>query len=359
VHSACCFPNGPKTGNIEVQRSVTESRKPPVFIVGSPRSGTTLLRRVLNRHPALAVCHETRFFEEVYARRSAFGPLENFSNRTRFVRELLLTARIRQLGPNIEKLRRQLLEEGTSYRAVFRLILQFYAESEGKPRGGDKTPVHAFFTETLAEWYPGAPIVHLVRDPRDVVASLQRMHWAPKSVVNNAYYWVRFNRAAERSQHRPEYLRIHYEQLVENPEREISRICSHIGEDYLDALLQADSYEPYSWPSGASAAVTRERMGAWRQQLTPEEIAVVEWIAGARFEAYGYSRSAGSVPSAAAVKAMVQAAVDLTRRRLREFPCQWLCWTQPANLAAHEYCKFRQGWDRAFPGLTPLHIRRD
>ncbi len=334
---------------------MSESRKPPVFIVGSPRSGTTLLRRILNRHPALAVCEESRFFEEVYARRSAFGPLENTTNRARFVRELLLTARVRQLGPDIEKLRRQLLEEGTSYRNVFRCLLQFYADSEGKPRGGDKTPVHSYFTETLSEWYPGAPIIHLVRDPRDVVASLQRMHWAPKSIVNNAYYWLRFNRAAERSNIVRNTCGFNMSSLVANPERELSRICSHIGEDYSDALFPANSSAPYSWPASASAPVTRERMGAWREQLAPNDVAVIEWIAGDRFAAYGYSPIAASVPAAATANAMIQALVDLARRRLRQFPHHWLCWTQPANLAAQEYCKFRQGWDRAFPGLTPLH----
>jgi Sulfotransferase family len=338
---------------------VVESRKPPVFIVGAPRSGTTLLRRILNRHPALAVCEEIRFFEEIYARRSAFGALDTLDGRERFVRQLLLTARVRQQGSDLEKLRGQLMEQGTGYREVFRCILQFYADSQGKSRCGDKSPMNAFVTETLCEWYPGAPIIHLVRDPRDVVASLQRMSWAPKSIVNNAFFWVRFNQGAERSQHRPEYLRVHYERLVEDPERELIRICSHIGEDYCDSLLTAESFAPYSWPRSASGAVTRERLGTWREQLTPQQVSVVEWITEARLAAYGYSPSAGSLSVLAAVRAIIQAGVDLARRRLHEFPHQWLCWTQPANLAAQEYRYYRDRWDLVFPGLQPLHVRRD
>jgi len=219
--------------------------------------------------------------------------------------------------------------------------------------------MHAYFTETLCQWFPGSPVIHLVRDPRDVVASLQRMSWAPRSIVNNTMFWVRFNRAAEKSQHRPEYLRVYYEQLVANPERELVRICAHIGEDYSDTLLAADSSEPYSWPRSASGAVTTGRLGRWREQLAPDDVAVIDWIAGARLQAYGYSPGASSVSIAAATRAMIQAGVDLARRRLDQFPYKWVCWTQPTNLAAQEYCTYRDRWDAMFPGLQPLHARRD
>lgn len=330
-----------------------EYPKPPVFIVGAPRSGTTLLGRILDRHPALAICNETRFFEEVYPQRAAFGALERPENRERFIHELLLTARVRLLGNDLEKLRRQLMEQGVTYRDVYRCLMQFYADSQGKPRCGDKTPVHSFFTETLSEWYPGAPIIHLVRDPRDVVASLQRMPWAPKSIVNNSLFWVLFNRAAAQSQHRPEYLRVYYEQLVADPERELRRICSHIGEDYSDSLLPSGASQSYD-PNGP---VTKQRLGAWRDQLSIQDVSVIEWITAAGMETHGYAREA-PVSIAARTKAMISTALDYARRRVHQFSYQWLRVTQPANLAAQEYCKFRSRWEATFPGLEPLHLRR-
>jgi hypothetical protein len=339
---------------------VPEPRKPPVFIVGAPRSGTTLLRRILNRHPSLALYEETRFFEEIYAQRAAFGSLENPENRSRFVRELLQTARMRQIGSDgdISQLRRELLEEGASYRDVFQIILQFYAEAHGKTRGGDKTPTHAFFVETLAEWYPDAPIIHLVRDPRDVVASLRRMPWAPRSVALNALFWSKFNAAAEESKQRSGYLLVSYERLVEHPADEIARICEHIDEDYSDALLAADSSEPYSWPNSASGAVTSERMGKWRGELTEPDVALVEWLAGPTLEAYGYSRTARPASLPAKTRAMIEAGADGLRRRWQRIPHRWVCWTRPADLAAQEYCRFREGWDRMFPGTEPWHGRQ-
>jgi hypothetical protein len=70
-----------------------------------------------------------------------------------------------------------------------RSVLEDYAESQGKKRWGEKTPNHSLFTETLCQRYPGAVILHLVRDPRDVVGSRRRMTWAANSVVANARIW--------------------------------------------------------------------------------------------------------------------------------------------------------------------------
>jgi len=182
---------------------------PPVFIVGSPRSGTSLLRNILNRHPALAVCGETHFHHYVYKRRKAFGDLRNPQNRQHLVAEFLALWRIQRLGMDLQALSGRLSRDATSYRAFFRSVLEHYAESQGKKRWGEKTPQHVLFTETLCEWYPGAVILHVVRDPRDVVASLQRMPWAANSVVTNARVWLKCNRAAMRSRNRPGHLLVH------------------------------------------------------------------------------------------------------------------------------------------------------
>jgi hypothetical protein len=338
---------------------VTESRKPPVFIVGSPRSGTTLLRNLLSRHPSIAICGETRFFAEIYKRRSAFGPLENPRNRQRLVDQYLSTARMRRLKVDLSALRQRLLDEATSYSALLAVTMRCYADFHGKERYGEKTPHHAFFTELLSDWYPGASIIHLVRDPRDVVASLQRIPWAPKSILNNAWIWVLFNRAAERSRHRPGYLRVQYEQLVASPEQELARICDHIGEEWPASLaLPTDSSAPYSWPKSARGAITRERLEKWREQLSPQDVSLVERIAGEGLENYGYQRSGPSASLAALIPALTMAGFDLVRQRIIQFPYTWFYFTQPTNLPLLEYWKYRHAWETLFPGQVPLKGRR-
>ncbi len=93
---------------------LSERIRSPVFMVGAPRSGTTLLRVTLNHHSQLAVCSETDYFQRVYARRSAFGDPSNPRNRDR-----------------IAGLRERLMSEGISWSALFSSMIQAYADSHG------------------------------------------------------------------------------------------------------------------------------------------------------------------------------------------------------------------------------------
>jgi len=339
---------------------VPESHKPPVFIVGSPRSGTTLLKNLISRHPSIAICDETRFFSDIYKRRSAFGPLENLANRQRLVDQYLSTQWVkRRIQVDLSVLRQRLLDQATSYPAFLTAIFRYYADSQGKERCGEKTPNHAFYTEMLSDWYPGASIIHLVRDPRDVVASLQRMAWAPKSILSNALIWMLFNRAAERSRHRPEYLLVHYEKLVASPDQELARICNHIGEEWPESLtVPTDSSAPYTWPQSAGGPITRDRLQKWRKELSPRDVSLVERIAGERLENYGYERSSSSASLATLIEAVGLAGLDAARRRVAQAPHTWFYLTQPTNLPLHEYWKYRGAWDTMFPNQEAPNGRR-
>jgi hypothetical protein len=329
--------------------------KPPVFIIGSPRSGTTFLRNVLNRHPSLAMCGETRFFADVYKRRWLFGNLANPKNRRRLVEQYLSASRARRLGVDVGGLKEKLLREATSYPAMLTGIMEYHAESQGKKRFGEKTPQHAFCAETLCQWYPGAAIIHMVRDPRDVVASLERMTWAPNSVVSNASMWLLFDRAARRLQNYASYLLVRYETLVTKPEQELTRICAHVGEEYDPSMLATTEpvAGPYSWPRRAAGPLTRERLEKWREELTAEEVALVEWIDGRDMEMYGYRRDTGSISLATIGRGLAIAALDSVRRQVTRFPYWWYSLTQPTKLSAQEYWKYRRSWEMVFPGLPP------
>jgi hypothetical protein len=324
------------------------ANKPPVFIVGSPRSGTSLLRNLLNRHPNLAISGETRFYGDVYKRRWAFGGMDNPKNRQRLVRQYLSAIRLRKLGVDLAGLEERLLREATSYQALLTCILEYYAESQGKKRYGEKTPHHAFFAETLCEWFPGAAIIHLVRDPRDVVASLQRMPWAPNSIVDNACMWRLFNRAARRARHRPGYLMVHYEKLAVQPEQELARICAHVGEEYAGSMLSPTEpvAGPYSWPRHARGPVTKERLHKWREELAVQEVSLIEWLAGKDMPAYGYQSSAPRPSILTIARGLSRAAADPARRQLAHLPYLWYSLTRPRAIAKQEYWKYRGEWDQ-------------
>ena len=165
------------------------SLAPPVFILGAPRSGTTLLRLMLDRHPMISVPDETEFFHFVYARRWGFGRLEDVRNRARLVDAYLATERIRRLNLDVPELRRTLMAEATSYPSFLLALLRFCAASRGKQIAGEKTASHAVEVAKLVEWFPGCRIIHLVRDPRDTAASMMQMPWTPRSALAGARTW--------------------------------------------------------------------------------------------------------------------------------------------------------------------------
>jgi len=316
--------------------------KPPVFVVGAPRSGTTLLRNMLNRHPQLAILHETQFYNYVYTRRRAFGDLGSPRARGRLVTEYLSTERIQRAGLDSEGLEARLLRDATTYPAMFASLMEHYAAAQRKPRWGEKSPQHSLFTETLCEWFPGAAIIHIVRDPREVVASLQRVPWASNSVVTNAMNWRRYNQAARRSSQQPGYLLVHYQNLVRDPERELGRICGHIGEEYSPAMLvPVETGRRSPWTRLAGEAVTTQRLGKWQEQLTAQDVALVEWAVGDELGQFGYTKAAGAPAVHLIGRGLAYAAFDAVRRRLAYFPAVLYRLLAPTRIAREEFWVYR------------------
>lgn len=298
---------------------------------------------MLNRHPAIAVCRETDFYHYVYKRRHRFGDLNDLRNRRRLVREYLGIQRIQRMRLDLQALETRLLQDGTSYPAFFAALLRFYAETHGKQRCGEKTPEHALFTETLCEWYPDAAIIHVVRDPRDVVASLRHLPWAPNNAIGNARLWFTRNLAARRSRHRPQYLLVRYEELVTQPEGELRRICAFLGEDYSPAML-VPNWDPTAdrpWFQRAEQSVTTARIGTWRTELSEADVALVEWVLGAHMKTFGYE-PVGRTPSIICLlRGLVFGAANAVRRRVGEFPGVWYWVTRSTKLAKEETAKER------------------
>ena len=292
----------------------------------------------MNRHPAISLCDETYFFYYVYQRRQAFGDLRIPANRERVIQRYLATHRVERLGLDRAELTATLMREGQNYRSLFAALLRHYAAQRGKPRFGEKTPQHAIFAETLCDLYPQGKLIHLLRDPRDVVASLLRMPWGMPDVFGNVRTWLGCNRAAQRASRRPNYLLVRYEDVVREPEAELARICDFIGEPYSPAMLAQEESAAVDkwWFERAQKRLTAERLHSWQDELTQEQASLVDWLAGPHLAALGYQPS-GRQPGAAAIAAAyAEEAAGRMRHRLRALPAIWYHWMQPMNLAEEE-----------------------
>ncbi|MBO0844061.1 MAG: sulfotransferase [Nocardioides sp.] len=194
----------------------------PIFVVGCHRSGTTLLRLILDSHPHISCGPETLFLTEFAERITGDGHWAHFALYG-FPRNYWL----RQIA------------------AMFDRVQSDYAASRGKVRWADKTPRYALSVGLIAEMFPDCQIVHLIRDGRDVVASHQRT-WGYLSGVKATAKWPYYIRAVQAVGRRlpPErYLEVRYEDLVADPKETVARLLEFLDEPWDDAVLHYDEHQ--------------------------------------------------------------------------------------------------------------------
>jgi lipopolysaccharide transport system ATP-binding protein len=302
-------------GEVEARgprRSVPEAAGAP-FVVGVPRSGTTLLRMMLDSHPQLAIPPETGFLPAVAAL-----PPEGEAARERF-RDVVLGAESWpdfHLGEDALAARLAALVPFT-LTAGLRAFYGLYAERFGKARWGDKTPSHGLHMPEILRLLPEARFVHVIRDGRDVLASVRPLWFAPgTSVEAIARDWAeRIGRTRELSRECPHYLEVRYEDLVREPEATLREVCGflalpfhpgllayhrrsaerlleHEGRRRADGSLWLTREDRQRQQSGVTRPPDPSRIGRWREVLTAEEAARFHGVAGEMLGALGYEEPA-------------------------------------------------------------------
>ncbi len=289
--------------------SLGKRQLPAPFIVGTPRSGTTLLRLILDSHPEVAIPAETHFLFDLVA--LAAGE-EDVSSSTFYGRVVgnftwrdfdLETAAFRGA---IERVQPFSLSDGL--RSFYRL----YANRFGKERWGEKTPDYGSIMPEIEALLPEAHFIHIVRDGRDVAVSKRKLWFgAGDNVEAQARDWmhsVQDTRAKGRVCRN--FLEIRYEDLVSSPEKILQRVCDFLALPYSEAMLAFHQTaaerlaELKGWPGrGVTAEQFRwlhaktnqplacDRIGRWQTELEPEEVASFEAIAGELLAASGYTVS--------------------------------------------------------------------
>jgi hypothetical protein len=285
----------------------------PVFVGGCPRSGTTLLRTMLNSHPGLAIPHETRILIDGYRRRADWGDLGDPDNRGRVARWVVerKVSRHEQLTEDADALVERMVAAPPTLGSVLGAGFRLYAERHGKERWGDKRPSLVLNLDAVFAMFPDAQYVNLVRDPRAVVASIRRVGrrhgWGAHGIPGATDTWERSVRAADAWRRRvPDdaFLEVQYEHLVTDPAEVLGRIVEFLDLDPagLDAMLrhhETADIRSRTLHANVSRPVTTERLRSWERALKPKEIAFVESVLGDRMRRYGYEpvASGAQVPS--------------------------------------------------------------
>ena len=213
----------------------------PFFIVGSGRSGSTLLRVILANHARISIPPETWFVLDLVRKFSANQPL---TAKQQLEAIEMVTSHYRWPDLNIQtdELKGWVgLQEEPSLRGFLETIYQQYARREGKDVWGDKTPPYVNILPELSDLFPEARFIHLVRDGHDVSKSFQKMGTYGPALYANASEWKKsinaFRSASARDSIKSRTIEIRYEQLVLDTVPTINRICDFIGIEFAPTML--------------------------------------------------------------------------------------------------------------------------
>ncbi len=259
----------------------------PIFVGGAGRSGTTLIRVILDSHPNIACGPElkvTPILADLWHkfRTAHYPPLQEY---------LLMPEDINRI-----------------FGQMIASLLQKYRENAGKPRIAEKSPNNVFFFQHLHHIFPESPLIHVIRDGRDVVCSLLTMNWVDpqtgkpveytRDARKAAEYWasaIQMGRKAGNDPSiGPRYMELRYEAIVTEPEPTLQKLFAFIGELWDPAVLKFHEQERTLAGESSADQVSRPlyaaSVGRWKNDLNPADKQAVKEVAGNLLIELGYAR---------------------------------------------------------------------
>ena len=313
---------------------------PPLFVLGVSRSGTTLLRVILDRSPGIAIPDETFFIPQLAHRHSSPVDPEEFLDDVRRL------PRLAAWGVSAEELEAR-LRSGMSVGEALSAVFSAYSAKHGKPRWGDKTPLYMRHLGLLERLFPDAQYVHLIRDGRDAALAFLDMPegvvtrtWAhPRSPAGFACEWrteVLRARALGLRLGRARYLEVRYEELVADTAGVVRSVCDFAGLPFEPAMLEyADAVDVSQKPHHQRLLQPPTRgVRDWRSQMSREDALAFEAVAGDLLDELGY--------------ALIEPTVG---RRTRALPLAWYRARMRAWNAAAYATQRSPLWRRRHPRL--------
>lgn len=272
----------------------------PFFIVGSGRSGSTLLRLMLASHSRLTVPPETWFLIPLLRRFRIDRPLS--ADETECAVSIITGAwswpDMKLDAQEFQRRVGRLTEPGL--RDLVEVVYRWHLEAEGKVRWGDKTPAYIRILPELVSMYPGSRFIHLIRDGRDVAKSFQATGWFGQWLHDNTRVWteaLEHQRRWVQSEYRDRILEVRYEDLVLEMEATLRKICRFLGEEFEPQMLSWDWKVDEQIPTRERVYHTKlklrigsEGVARWKREMSARETFVSEAFMGSHLTRLGYER---------------------------------------------------------------------
>ncbi|WP_141491638.1 sulfotransferase family protein [Longimonas halophila] len=278
------------------------------FIVGCPRSGTTLVQRLLSTHPESTVLPETFFVRRLMPNhRTLMNPLLQ-SEHNVLVQAVLQSEAWSVQDLSEEALHREVQRQPQTGAGVLRAWMYTAARAHGVPVVGEKTPDHALQVAALHHALPEARFVHVIRDPRAVVNSWRTVPWSSGYVWRDADLWRERVQAVRQAPESAPVHTVRFEQLVQAPATTMQRVAAFLGlspghmwtRDDVDAEQVAVDAEAEPWKQNALAPIDPAVATRWRRALPEADQAMVEHMAAREMQRWGYMPEASAAARRAA-----------------------------------------------------------
>ena len=258
-----------------------------------------MLAAMLASHPEIAAGPETQFFSKLpgAALEKACEDADWPSDAVRLLLSLTLAdQKVSSLFNTDETQLTEFLEaRDPSISAILEALTVPFAKAQGKARWAEKTPNHIQHLQTIRQLWPEAKIIRIIRDPRDVGLSTRKIPTFSDHILPNIYVWREWNAGAEAFLEADAgSMTVRYEDIVDDAEGQLQRICDHIGEDFdpamtrFESAAQSVSSANESWKGQVADGMTASRKYAWKSDLPANIRQVCDMVCHELLVRHGY-----------------------------------------------------------------------
>jgi Sulfotransferase family len=284
--------------------AVAGRRQAPVFVLGCPRSGTTVLYHMLLSAGGFAVYRsESNVFNLLVPR---FRGMRSAADRQELLEMWLRSKLFRVSGLDAREISAKIMAECLGGGDFLRIVMQEVASKQGAGRWADCTPDHLLYMEEIKRQIPDALFIHIIRDGRDVALSYVKQGWSyplpwdrhERLGVAGLYWeWVVRKGREQGKRLGSDYQEVRFEELITNPQETLSRLGLFIDHDLDYGRIQRAGIGSVSQPNTSFAGESEETfnpVARWKTKISPEQIAAVEKLIGDYLLELGYSLLLGA-----------------------------------------------------------------
>ena len=289
----------------------------PIFLVSSPRSGSTLFRLIMDSHPNIAVPPPAWLYDFFQPYIYSYGDTAVPENLTAMAQDMIDCPTIQRWAESFTVDQLVARAPEPTFPGLYDALHLLYAETKGKPRWGEKSPRNALWVNEIKNDFAGAQFIHLIRDGRDAAMDLAESSLFPETLYSGANVWqtwVSSIRHSAKSLSAESYLEVKYEDFCADPESHLRTVCDFIGEDYSPLMLQHSETESAKhWGKSdtlharTSRPISTEYCELYKA-LAENDRSLIEFLIGDLLEELGYARSMPeSTPSPHLVRQLLAA----------------------------------------------------